>query len=81
MPLSQPLFPQKPPQEAWQLEIYGEGFLYKMVRLIGGALFALGQGKLGYDDIVRALAGDRRHLAPPLPPQGLLLLQVHYEIS
>lgn len=81
VPLNLPLFPQTPPQEAWQLEIYGEGFLYKMVRLIGGALFALGQGKLSHDDIARALAGDGRHLAPPLPPQGLLLWQVHYEIS
>jgi len=67
------------------IEINGSGFLWNMVRIIGGTLVEV--GKAGHDgsprmttDRIRdALKSGKRDLAgPTLPPQGLCLESIKY---
>ena len=59
--------------------LYGNGFLYNMVRIIVGAVAAMGQGKLSADTILTALAtGERSLLSATAPAHGLYLFEVHY---
>jgi tRNA pseudouridine38-40 synthase len=56
-----------------------DGFLYKMVRSLVGALVAVGEGKLSLDEVSALLAGARRTEAVhTAPPQGLFLDRVFY---
>jgi tRNA pseudouridine38-40 synthase len=56
-----------------------EGFLYKMVRSLVGALVAVGDGKLTPSDIETILAsGVRTARVQTAPPQGLFLSRVRY---
>jgi tRNA pseudouridine38-40 synthase len=61
------------------IEVDGDGFLYKMVRLIVGALVRCALGKLGLEDLTNRLASGRagspRFTAPA---EGLLLVRVRY---
>lgn len=64
------------------LRIYvtGDGFLYKMVRNIVGALIDVGRGRLTKRDLEVILAAkDRRRLGMTAPAQGLCLLHVYFE--
>jgi len=56
-----------------------DGFMYKMVRSLVGALVAVGDGKLT-PDALRALlqTGKRTTLVQTAPPQGLFLDKVFY---
>ena len=65
--------------EYYVLRIVGNGFLKQMVRLIMGALWALGRGKITLQDLRDSLARplDSR-LGATAPPQGLYLKVVHY---
>jgi len=61
------------------IEIQGDGFLYKMVRMIVGALFLHNEEKLTLTEISRALdhgPGTTRRLVAPA--SGLFLLRVRY---
>ena len=61
----------------WEFE--ADGFLYKMVRSLMGALVAVGEGKLTLDDINRILTNPLRTAkVPTAPPQGLFLERVFY---
>lgn len=61
----------------WEFE--ADGFLYKMVRSLMGALVAVGEGKLTTGDIESVLANPVRTAAvPTAPPQGLFLERVIY---
>jgi tRNA pseudouridine38-40 synthase len=56
-----------------------DGFLYKMVRSLVGALVAVGEGRLDAARIADLLASGRRTAAvQTAPPQGLCLLRVRY---
>jgi tRNA pseudouridine38-40 synthase len=56
-----------------------DGFLYKMVRSLVGALVAVGEGRLDASQIAALLASGRRTAAvQTAPPQGLCLLRVRY---
>jgi tRNA pseudouridine38-40 synthase len=56
-----------------------DGFLYKMVRSLVGALVAAGEGKLTPEEIRRCLSsGVRTALVQTAPPQGLFLRRVRY---
>jgi tRNA pseudouridine38-40 synthase len=61
------------------LDFDGNGFLYKMVRLIVGSLVKCALGKLRVEDLPNRLAsaqaGPPRHAAPA---QGLFLVRVRY---
>lgn len=61
------------------LEFEGDGFLYKMVRNIVGALVDCATGKKKPSDIPGIIqAKDRRLASQAAPPQGLFLVKVHY---
>lgn len=64
----------------YELEICGDGFLYKMVRLLAGALIGLSLGKISYEDFIAALGGDAGKVRKvPLPSKGLILKEVEYD--
>ncbi|MEX2045496.1 MAG: tRNA pseudouridine(38-40) synthase TruA, partial [Opitutus sp.] len=57
-----------------------EGFLYKMVRSLVGALVAVGEGKLSVAELHRILRSrTRTAMVQTAPPQGLFLTRVYYE--
>lgn len=56
-----------------------DGFLYKMVRSLVGALLGVGQGKLTPENIAAMLkTGQRTAAVQTAPPQGLFLVKVFY---
>ena len=56
-----------------------DGFLYKMVRSLVGALVQVGQGRLRPEQIDGILRSKKRtSLVPTAPPQGLFLVKVIY---
>ena len=63
----------------WTLEFDGDGFLYKMVRLMVGALTECGSGKISEEDVAsrvhRAGKSGTRFAAPA---GGLYLVRVRY---
>lgn len=64
-----------------RLEFEGDGFLYKMVRNITGALLDVAQGKLHAEQIPAIFAAqDRRKATASAPAQGLFLHQVLYPL-
>lgn len=61
----------------YKISVTGNGFLYNMVRIIAGELFAIGCGKR--EGITEAfMTGQRGKLAKTMPPQGLCLMEVDY---
>lgn len=62
-----------------RIDAEGNGFLYKMVRSLAGALISVGQGKLTPDDLSRILAhGERTRRVETAPARGLCLMKVLY---
>ena len=56
-----------------------EGFLYKMVRRLTGALVAAGEGQLTAAEVRRLLqSAEPAARIPTAPPQGLFLVKVFY---
>ncbi len=56
-----------------------DGFLYRMVRSLTGALLKVGAGRLTVADIERILASKQRTaVVETAPPQGLFLVRVRY---
>lgn len=61
-------------------DIVADGFLYNMVRAITGTLVKAGLGRWSSEDVRRVLASQSRdHAGETAPPQGLYLVQVHYD--
>ena len=61
------------------IEFDGDGFLYKMVRLIVGSLVHCGLGKLPIEEITDRLASGRTGQARfAAPAEGLFLVRVRY---
>ena len=61
------------------IEFDGDGFLYKMVRLIVGSLVKCGLGKMHVEDVTARL--DSLQMGPArfaAPAEGLLLVRVRY---
>ena len=62
------------------IDVWGNGFLYNMVRIIAGTLINAGMGKLKPEDIPAVLESrDRRRAGATAKPQGLFLMEVRYE--
>ena len=62
------------------IDVCGNGFLYNMVRIIAGSLFAVGYGKVGVNALIEALNGKKRpNECKTLPANGLCLVSVEYE--
>ncbi len=61
------------------VDVFGNGFLYNMVRIIVGTLVYVSQGKLTKDDVAGLLiSGDRSAAGMTAPPDGLYLTEVFY---
>lgn len=60
------------------IEVEGNGFLYKMVRIITGRLLALGQGRISLTEFAGYLDGSFDRNVPPAPARGLTLMEVKY---
>ncbi|MEM0970388.1 MAG: tRNA pseudouridine(38-40) synthase TruA [Verrucomicrobiota bacterium] len=67
----------------WSFDIEGEGFLYKMVRMIAGSIVRCGQGKLSLAQLQAWLRGEDLERKAPLvaPAGGLYLVEVIYPQS
>ena len=58
----------------------GNGFLYKMIRILVGTLLKIGNGRLAEDSIPEIIAKkDRNAAGPTAHPEGLYLHEVKYE--
>lgn len=73
------------PQGEWMLpahylfRIVGNGFLKQMVRLLMGAVWNVGRGKISIEDLKAALSSTRvQRLGAVAPPQGLYMIRVNY---
>jgi len=65
-----------------EIEVLGEGFLYKMVRSIAGALLAVGCGKIEPAQLRDILMGKKRTAkVVSAPAKGLCLEKVFYTTS
>lgn len=61
------------------LTVCGDGFLYKMVRIIVGTLVAVSEGRISPSSVGRIIAAKDRSLAGrTAPPDGLYLNRVFY---
>lgn len=62
------------------IEFDGDGFLYKMVRLIVGAIVKCALGKMRIEDVSARLNSDQIESARfAAPAEGLFLVRVHYD--
>ncbi|GCF94324.1 tRNA pseudouridine synthase A [Enterococcus florum] len=58
----------------------GNGFLYKMIRILVGTLLKIGNGRMPADSIPAVLAQkDRNAAGPTAHPEGLYLAEVRYK--
>ncbi len=65
--------------EHFVFRIVGNGFLKQMVRLIMGALWNVGRGKISLEEFQAALSAKRvSRLGPVAPPNGLYMVCVNY---
>ncbi len=61
--------------------VEADGYLYNMVRIMCGTLVEIGTGKLPPEQVCTALqSGNRQDAGITLPPQGLFLSKVCYDI-
>ncbi len=61
------------------IDVWADGFLYNMVRTIGGTLLEIGRGKMPEKSIKEILLKrDRRSAGPTAPAKGLCLMNVEY---
>jgi len=59
------------------IEITGNGFMHRMVRIIAGTLVDVGRSRLAPGTVARALeSGERDDLGMTAPPDGLFLEQI-----
>ena len=64
---------------ALYLEFMGNGFMYKMVRGLTGAVIGVAVGKLSLDELAALLEGkERKALITTVPSKGLSLQRVYY---
>ncbi len=65
--------------EHFIFRIVGNGFLKQMVRLLMGALWNVGRGKISIEEFRAALNGKKvPRLGPVAPPNGLYMVRVNY---
>ena len=62
-----------------RIYVTGNGFLYNMVRIISGAMVAVGEGKLDVKEVEKTLLlGERPIKIKTMPAKGLTLYSVIY---
>lgn len=71
-----PLFHSAP---LYEIRVTGNGFLKQMVRMMVGAIWSAGRGKINATHISEALgASEKIRVGAVAPPEGLYLMQVVY---
>lgn len=61
------------------IDVWGDGFLYNMVRTMAGTLLEIGRGKFPEDRVKELLSSpDRRLVGPTASAKGLCLMDVKY---
>ena len=64
-----------------EIRVCGDGFLYKMVRIIVGTLISVSEGKIKSEDIKEIIEAKNRNAAgKTAPPIGLYLDKVYYDL-
>ncbi len=74
----------KPSGGMLTLDVMGESFLWQMVRRMAGAVKMVGEGTATATDIAEALAHPKKYkgvIFPPLPPEGLTLMDVELDVE
>jgi tRNA pseudouridine38-40 synthase len=74
----------KPSGEMLALDVMGESFLWQMVRRIAGAVRMVGYGEVTVGQVGEALASPQEYKGPtfpPLPPEGLTLMEVELDVK
>jgi tRNA pseudouridine38-40 synthase len=74
----------KPSGGMLALDVMGESFLWQMVRRIAGAVKMVGEGTATAAEVSDALAHPKRYGGvpfPPLPPEGLTLVEVELDLA
>jgi len=71
-------FPWEEMDSPLAIEVEGNGFLYKMVRIIVSRLVAVGQGLISLKDMQGYLDGSFDLNIPPAPAGGLMMMEVYY---
>lgn len=67
------------PENRLQIQVFGDRFLYKMVRTIAGTLVYVGCGKIALAELNEMIAsGDRTKAGVTAPAHGLSLKRVFY---
>ncbi len=70
------------PVQRLVIRVWGNGFLWNMVRIIAGTLVEAGKGKCSPDRVREALrTGNRRLAGSTLPAHGLCLEWIRYGVS
>ena len=65
-----------------RIDVWGDGFLYNMVRIIAGTLVEVGRGRMSPSRIDEIIEGrDRRLAGPTLPAWGLCLDWIEYRTA
>ena len=65
----------------YEVRVTGNGFLYNMVRILAGELYALGTGRAAEEDVTAAFCtGKRSLLYKTMPAKGLTLERVEYDV-
>lgn len=67
------------PQNAVHIEVVGNAFLYKMVRMMTGSLLNIGYGKNPPEAIGQILEGKMKRIGNTAKPQGLYLVEVYFD--
>jgi tRNA pseudouridine38-40 synthase len=68
--------------EMFEIKVCGNGFLYNMVRTLAGTMIFYAAEKLTANAIQRSLLeGDRNAVGKTMPPQGLTLESVEYNVG
>jgi tRNA pseudouridine38-40 synthase len=72
--------PDAPLGNTWTFRITGEGFLYKQIRGMVGAMMWVAMGKASVEDFRAVVAGGRgaARLGNLAPPEGLMLERAHF---
>lgn len=65
-------------QDILCLVVRANSFLYRMVRVIGGAVVAVGRGRMSIEELGTHLQGGPGPCADPLPAKGLFFWRVAY---
>lgn len=63
------------------IEVVGNAFLYKMVRMMTGSLLSVGYGQNPPEAIKRILEGKMKRIGNTAKPQGLYLMEVYFDIE